>query len=119
MSLFVVIIAGILSGIAASLGVGGGGVLILYFSMFSSIKPENARGINLLFFIPIAFISTIIHAKNNLTETKLAVKIALPALFSAAAGAFISFNINANILSKIFAGALIFAAFKEFFEKGK
>ena len=119
MSFVAVIIAGILSGIAASLGVGGGGVLILFLSMFSSEKPENIRGINLLFFIPIAVLSTFIHAKNKLTDVKLATKIALPALFSAAAGAFISFNINADILSKIFAGALIIAAFLEFFKKEK
>ena len=55
-------IAGILSGTAGALGIGGGGVLILYLVLLADVEQVRAQGINLLFFLPCGIIAIIIHA---------------------------------------------------------
>ena len=37
----------------ASMGIGGGAVLLLFLTVFSDIPLATAQGINLLFFLPI------------------------------------------------------------------
>ncbi|MBQ5810601.1 MAG: sulfite exporter TauE/SafE family protein [Clostridia bacterium] len=65
------------SAIAASMGLGGGGVLIVWLAIVG-VESFKARGINLLFFIPCAAVALFIHRKNGLIDLK---KIVLPALF--------------------------------------
>ena len=65
------ILVGILTGATASMGLGGGFILLVYLSVFTEIPQDIAQGINLLFFLPIALLSLIIHIKNKLTDLKL------------------------------------------------
>ena len=48
---FIDILAGILSAIIASMGLGGGGVYIMYLTLVKNTPQINAQGLNLLFFI--------------------------------------------------------------------
>ena len=59
-----------LTGIFASMGLGGGMVLIVYLTVFAGFSQIAAQGINLVFFIPIAIISLVLHTKNKLVEWK-------------------------------------------------
>ena len=59
-------ILGIASGIINGIfGSGGGMILIIYLTAFANISQLTAQGINLLFFIPIAILSVIIHTKTT------------------------------------------------------
>ena len=49
-----------LTGIFASMGLGGGMVLIVYLTVFAGFSQIAAQGINLVFFIPIAIISLVL-----------------------------------------------------------
>ena len=64
MSFFVIAIVSFATGVFASLGLGGGMVLIIYLTVFAGMPQIQAQGINLIFFVPIAIISIIIHNKN-------------------------------------------------------
>ena len=64
----ITVIVGFLSGVTASLGLGGGFVLLLYLTAIANMDQLQAQGINLVFFLPIAALSLIIHAKNGLIE---------------------------------------------------
>ena len=66
-----------LTGIFASMGLGGGMVLIVYLTVFAGFSQIAAQGINLVFFIPIAIISLVLHTKNKLVEWKKAVPAVL------------------------------------------
>jgi uncharacterized membrane protein YfcA len=59
-------LVGLASAILSSMGLGGGGVLLVYLTGFTSLSQINAQGINLIFFIPIAFVSCVLHLKNKL-----------------------------------------------------
>ena len=66
-----------LTGVFASMGLGGGMVLIVYLTVFARFSQIAAQGINLVFFIPIAIISLVLHTKNKLVEWKKAVPAVL------------------------------------------
>lgn len=58
-------VAGILSGLLGAMGLGGGGILIIYLSIFTSIPQAQAQGINLLFFLPTAVLALIVYQRKS------------------------------------------------------
>lgn len=113
----IALLAGLLSGIIASMGMGGGAVLLIYLKLFTDIEQLNAQGINLLFFIPIAAFSLFFYIKNKEIEFKKIVPVILFGLLGAVLGLFLTSLIDSAYLSKIFGGFLILIALKEFFTK--
>lgn len=92
-----------LTGITASMGLGGGFVLVLYLTLFAGVPQLEAQGTNLIFFLPIAVVSLIIHIKNKMVETS----VLLPSTVSAALGVFIGVYaatlLGSEWLTKLFA----------------
>ena len=111
------ILVGFLTGLMASMGLGGGFVLIIYLTLFCSIGQAVAQGINLLFFLPIAFFSAIIHTKNKLIEWKIVPFAVIAGIIGAAAGSFISFVIDENMLRTFFGALILPIGLKEIFHR--
>lgn len=109
------IIFSFLSGVAGSMGFGGGTVLIIYLSVFLSLQQTEAQGINLLFFIPCAVYSIIVYAKSKLIEKDMIFPTVLSGLIGIFIGNAVLSVINETWLSKLFGGFLILLAVKEFF----
>lgn len=108
-------ISGILSGMIGAMGIGGGGILIIYLTLFASVEQTKAQGINLLFFIPTAVLAIIIYTKKKLIDWKLAVPLSLFGIGGAILGVWISSVIDNSWLSKIFGFMLILLGLKELF----
>lgn len=113
------IIAGFLSGIIGAMGFGGGGILILYLTLYRNIPQLNAQGINLIFFIPSAVLAIIMHTRNHLIDWKIAVKYILYGLIGVAIGYLALKFIDEKIIAKIFSVILILTGLKELFSKKK
>lgn len=96
-------LAGIASGLIGSMGLGGGGVLVLYLVLVLNMNQVEAQGINLIFFIPIAIVSLVIHSKNHLIQWKKAIPLILTGLLGVGIGTFVLGKIDPTILRKIFA----------------
>lgn len=47
-------IVAFLTGITASMGLGGGFILVIYLTIFAQMPQLAAQGVNLIFFLPIA-----------------------------------------------------------------
>lgn len=69
-------IAGFLAGLIGALGLGGGGVLVMFLTVFMAVPQLKAQGINLLFFIPVGLFALIFHIRQKLIDYKTA----LPAI---------------------------------------
>jgi hypothetical protein len=106
-------IAGFLAGITAAMGLGGGFILIIYLSFFEDISQSAAGGINLLFFLPIALLSAIIHLKHGLVEKKLLPVICMAGVAGAVCGALLMSVLDEGVLRKLFAGLLLFVGIRE------
>ena len=117
MNLIFLGIAGFFSGICASMGIGGGFVLMLYLTLLTGTPQKEAQLFNLCFFLPIAAFSLWRHHKNNplcSAPIKPAVLGGIPA---ALAGALLAaFLPNAQI-SKLFAVFLAVIGIKTIFVK--
>ena len=94
--------AGFFSGLFASMGLGGGSVLVIYLLFFENMAQTKAGGINLLFFIPIALVSVMIYAFKRQIKFKSLIKIIGGGVLGCFIGIFISTVFPNIILSKIF-----------------
>ncbi len=118
MNMYLIALAGVLSGFAGSLGVGGGGILIIFLTSFFNVSQRIAQGINLLFFLPIATVSVIIYVRQNLIKIKPLLPFIALGILGAISGSFLSGFISEDMLSKIFGGGLIALGIRELFSKG-
>ena len=104
---FALFSAAFLTGIMASLGLGGGMILIVYLTLFAGITQFTAQGINLIFFLPIAIASLIVHSKNKLVEWKKIIPAIISGVITAGIFSFAASAINENLLKKAFGIFLI------------
>ncbi len=106
-------IAGILSGAIGAMGIGGGGVLIIYLTLFANVDQMTAQGINLLFFLPCAAVALIIHSRKKRILWKEVWPMILGGLIGVAGGTYLAGLVGSDFLGKIFAVFLIFLGLKE------
>lgn len=112
-------IIGFLSGFIGSLGLGGGGVLVMFLTVFMGIGQLKAQGINLLFFIPIGTFSIIMHSRKHLIEWKTALPAIIFGLAGAALGCYIAGYLGAAVMRKIFGIMLLLLGSWELFAPHK
>lgn len=113
------LLAGLLSGIIGAMGLGGGAVLIIYLTVFTSTKQLTAQGINLIFFLPIAILAVIIYAVKKQIKWKMALSIAVGGLLGAVLGIALTDVMGGELLSKFFGSFLVILGIKEIFIKSK
>ena len=113
------LLAGLFLGIIASMGMGGGAVLLIYLAVFAGVEQLTAQGINLMFFIPIGVLSIIIYAFKKQIEWKKIWLFVIFGIIGSFLGIYISGMIKADLLSKLFGGFLCILGVKEIFSKDK
>lgn len=101
------IIAGVIGGIVAGMGMGGGTLIIPILTIFLSYSQIDAQGINLIAFLPMSVIAIIIHATHHLVDFKGSWLLALAGVVFSFAGAWLANNISTWVLKKLFAVFLI------------
>lgn len=109
--------AGVTSGTLGAMGMGGGGILIIYLTIFANVAQRKAQGINLIFFIPMALVSIFVYARKKLIEWKIAIPACVAGMTGALIGAWLSSIIDGYWLSKIFAVLLFLIGLKQLFGK--
>ena len=96
------VFVGTILGALAGLGVGGGSLLMLWLTVVIGMEHGQARGINLLFFLPAAGIRRI-----------------LPGIIGGCAaallGSYLGFRMELELLRKIFGGLLLVTGLRELF----
>ena len=111
------LIAGLFSGTAGAMGLGGGAVLIIHLALFTDTPQLKSQGINLLFFIPIALAAVTVYAIKKNIRWRLVLKTAVWGLAGSAAGLMLTDSIGGEITGKIFGGLLIIMGLLEIFGK--
>jgi len=111
------IFAALGSGALGAMGMGGGGILVIYLTLALSAGQLEAQGANLLFFLPCAAISMLINGKRELIEWKHALWIVLGGLPGALLGIWLAGFVKGKWLGWIFAGFLVILGLRELFAK--
>ena len=110
------IFAGIISGLIASWGMGGGSFLITILSNFFNIGQHIAQSTNLIFFIPTSFAAIIVNIKNKNIDYKITSLIVVFGIIGAVIGVLMAQKISSFNLRKIFAVFIIIIAVHEIYD---
>ncbi|MBQ3000765.1 MAG: TSUP family transporter [Oscillospiraceae bacterium] len=102
-------------GTLAGMGLGGGSLLILYLTGVAGFDPVAARGINLLFFLPAALLSTLSHIRSGKLPLKKVTPAVLAGVLAAALFSLISVLLDIKLLQKLFGVLLLGTGLKELF----
>jgi uncharacterized membrane protein YfcA len=112
-------IASFFAGMFGSMGMGGGGILVIFLALFTQLPQATIQGINLLFFIPVAIFSVIIYQRHKLIKWRVVAPFAIAGVCTSILGAYMSANINDIWLKKAFGALLLVMGVKELFSKNK
>lgn len=110
-------IIGFLSGIIASMGLGGGFVLLIWLTLFQDMAQRSAQGINLLFFLPVAAVSVVMHLRAGLIDKKTVRGFIPGGIIGAVLGTVGSALIGNDLLRKLYALFLLAFGLRELFRK--
>lgn len=83
------IIIAFISGIISGMGIGGGSIFILLVTMFDLFGQKEAQAYNLIIFIAIGILTTIVGFKNENIDKKLLKKLFIPIMLGSLIGSFI------------------------------
>lgn len=107
--MFFDILAGILFGALTGMGIGGGGLLVLYLTWVSGMSQLDAQGCNLLFFVFASAASLFIHNRKRKLDFRLIGISALFALIGAQIGIRLAGVLPEGLIRRMFGWMLISA----------
>ncbi|GFN35939.1 sulfite exporter TauE/SafE family protein [Tepidimicrobium xylanilyticum] len=114
MKLFII---GVISGIISGMGIGGGAILIPSLVFFSSLNQQQAQGINLIVFIPVAITALIVHIKEKNIELKYSKWVILGGVAGCIIGSILAISLDSDSLRKYFGVLLLFIGIYEFLKR--
>jgi uncharacterized membrane protein YfcA len=103
----------------SALGMGGGGILLIYLVAYGGMDQLAAQGINLVFFIPVALVAILIHAKRGLIRWKVTLRCVALGILGVYGGYKLATMMESDLLSKLFGGFLLIIGIREIFAKPK
>lgn len=103
-------LTGILGGVLAGMGMGGGTLTLPLLVLVMGVSQLTAQFVNLLAFLPSGSAALVLHAKNGLLKLSDAQYLLIPALFTCVGASFFAMRIDDELLKKLFGGFLILLA---------
>ena len=110
---------GFLSGIISGMGIGGGTILIPSLVIFNNLPQQQAQGVNLVVFLPVAVIALFTHYKKGNIDFSFAKLIIVGGVFGAIIGSLLAVKIEPMRLKRYFGIFLLIVGTYELFSKKK
>jgi uncharacterized membrane protein YfcA len=114
-SLWIILPMATVLGFLSGLGTGGGSLLILWLTLIQQMPQQEARAINLLFFLPAALAACIFHKRQG----SLPLKKVMPAIIagSISTGVFTVWASGQehSVMKKLFGILLVITGLRELF----
>ena len=102
-------------GMLAGMGVGGGSLLLLWLTQVALIPQQQAKLINLLFFLPAAIISSLFRRKQMVFEISMVIPGIVAGAISAGIFSILGCYLDIEMLKKLLGGLLIVTGIRELF----
>lgn len=102
----VVILAALLCGVLAGLGVGSGGIFVVFLRLFGNADQLVAQSKNLIFFAASSVAAVIVNARKGRIVWKVVIPVVATGILTAVGGAVIAHELGSEILGKLFGGML-------------
>ncbi len=113
------LLIGTILGFLTGLGVGGGSLLMLWLTIGAGMSQSNARGINLLFFLPSALIACCFRWKQGTLPLGKVSPAIMSGCAAAAVFSWLSTQLDVELLKKGFGFLLLFTGVRELLWKPK
>lgn len=107
----------LLIAVLSGLGVGSGGLLVIYLTLIENIPQLHAQGMNLIFFICASSSSVIYNLKKRNVPLKLVLLLSVVGVLGAFLGTKLSLIIDEGVTRKIFGAMLILSGISAFRKK--
>lgn len=115
----ILIIIGFFSGIISGMGIGGGSILIPALVLFQGLPQQEAQGVNLAVFLPVAIVALITHHKKGNIDFSFAKLIIIGGIVGAIVGSLLALKIEPLSLRKYFGFFLLLIGIYELISSGK
>lgn len=102
-------------GFLAGLGVGGGSLLMVWLTMVVGMDHNDARTINLLFFLPSAFIASLFRQRQGTLCVRKILPAAICGCITAVLFSLVGRHISSDLFQKLFGALLVFTGIRELF----
>ncbi len=112
-------LAVVLCACVSAMGLGGGGVLILYLTLVCDTPQMVAQGVNLLFFLPCAITAAVIYQKRGQLCWGHILPLVLGGLLGVGAGSLLLRHMDTKFLTVGFAVLMIGAGLYTVFSREK
>ena len=110
-------LASLAAGFLSALGLGGGGVLVLYLTLVLGLDQAKVGGINLLFFLPAALVAVCIHLRQGRIDWRTALRCLPFGVAAALLGSWLAAFLDSAWLSKGFAVLILVMGVRELMGK--
>ena len=114
-SIPVSLVLGLVFGFLAGLGIGGGSLLIMWLTLILQMQLQEARAINLVFFIAAAGTITLFRWKKGRFDPKVILPAVISGCVAAVVFTWIGSKLELTILRKIFGILLLATGIRELF----
>lgn len=109
----------VLFSVVTGLGVGSGGLYILWLTLVKDVEQTKAQGLNLIFFSLCVMAATLVNYKYHRIVTRPVLIILLFGIVSSIPASFLAQKIDTELLSRLFGGFLVLAGGLSLFSKSK
>lgn len=100
----------LLSGALVGLGVGGGGIAIIYMTAILAISQSTAQAINLTMYVAAGIAAMSYHARNAAIDLPFVIPAAIGGALAATPSAMLAARLPPDILRRIFGIVMIISA---------
>ena len=100
------VLAGVLGGVLAGMGMGGGTLTLPLLVLVMGVEQLTAQFANLIAFLPSGTVALGLHIKNGLVKTENLVWLLTPAVAACAVASLFATEIEGDLLKKLFGGFL-------------
>ena len=114
-SIPVKIVVATLLGFLSGLGIGGGSLLILWLTLALRMPQDLASTINLMFFVPSAFIACLFRFRQGRLDIRKILPALIAGVISAVIFSWIGSSLDTTILRKPFGILLLVTGLRELF----
>jgi uncharacterized membrane protein YfcA len=106
-------------GALTGLGVGSGGLFLVYLTLALGVEQIKAQGLNLAFFILSAFSSAFVNIKRKRVDFRIFLFVITFGIFGVFVGSLLLPLVSTDIIRTLFGGLLIILSVITFFQKPK
>ncbi len=109
--------AGLVGGILAGMGMGGGTLTLPILVLVMNVAQLTAQFANLIAFLPSGTAALFVHIKNDLVRKENLVYMLVPSIIACVGCSFFATEANGELLKKLFGGFLVLVAIVSFISK--